>query len=182
MINSFSDTVKGESNVEHVFDFVAYSGNPNDGVLVIDFILSDSPVGEEPVASMFGKVYDVTPLRSVLVVFFELTSDARKLAMQYKINVVETKNLDSLWVELRKVIPSVDDFKFEPLDVMTLLSLPDHLRKTATVTSSLGKATADEIAEFTERARAVESGYLNQLVRMGYLKKERIGRKVIFSV
>ena len=46
----------------------------------------------------------------------------------------------------------------------------------------LSRFTADEIAEMTKRARAVESGYLNQLVRMGYLKKERKGRQVLFSV
>jgi response regulator of citrate/malate metabolism len=70
----------------------------------------------------------------------------------------------------------------EALDVMTLLSLPDHLRKTAVTLCKLEKATADEIAEQTKRARAVESGYLNQLVIMGYLKKERIGRKAYFCV
>jgi len=68
------------------------------------------------------------------------------------------------------------------LDVMTLLSLPDHLRKTAVTLCKLGQATADEIAEQTKRARAVESGYLNQLVLMGYLKKERRGRKAYFYV
>jgi len=68
------------------------------------------------------------------------------------------------------------------LDVMTLLSLPDHLRKTAVTLCKLGQATADEIAEQTKRARAVESGYLNQLVLMGYLKKERKGRKAYFYV
>jgi hypothetical protein len=66
------------------------------------------------------------------------------------------------------------------LDVMTLLSLPDHLRKTAVTLCKLGEATADEIAEHTKRARAVESGYLNQLVLMGYLRKERRGRKAYF--
>jgi DNA-binding transcriptional ArsR family regulator len=70
----------------------------------------------------------------------------------------------------------------EALDVMTLLSLPDHLRKTAVSLCKLEKATADEIAEQTKRARAVESGYLNQLVVMGYLKKERQGRKAYFYV
>jgi len=70
----------------------------------------------------------------------------------------------------------------EALDVMTLLSLPDHLRKTAVTLCKLEEATADEIAEHTKRARAVESGYLNQLVVMGYLKKERKGRKAYFSV
>jgi len=69
-----------------------------------------------------------------------------------------------------------------PLDVMTLLSMPDHLRKTAMTVCRLGRATADEIAQQTRRARAVESAYLNQLVIMGHLKKERKGRKAYFYV
>jgi hypothetical protein len=68
------------------------------------------------------------------------------------------------------------------LDVMTLLSLPDHLRKTALIISKLNYATAEEVAEQSSRARAVESGYLNQLVLMGYLKKERRGRKAYFFI
>jgi hypothetical protein len=67
-----------------------------------------------------------------------------------------------------------------PLDVMTLLSMPDHLRKTAMTICRCGRATAEEIAQQTNRARAVESAYLNQLVIMGYLKKERRGRKAYF--
>lgn len=70
----------------------------------------------------------------------------------------------------------------EALDVMTLLSLPDHLRKTAVSICKLGRGTAMEVAEQTKRARAVESGYLNQLVLMSYLKKERKGRKAYFFV
>jgi hypothetical protein len=76
----------------------------------------------------------------------------------------------------------VDESLTDVLDVMTLLSLPDHLRKTAVTLCKLGQATAEEIAEQTRRARAVESGYLNQLVLMGYLKKERRGRKAYFYV
>jgi hypothetical protein len=68
------------------------------------------------------------------------------------------------------------------LDVMTLLSMPDHLRKTAMAICRCGRATADEISEQTNRARAVESAYLNQLVLMSYLKKERKGRKAYFFV
>ena len=68
------------------------------------------------------------------------------------------------------------------LDVMTLLSMPDHLRKTAMAICRCGRATADEIAGQTNRARAVESAYLNQLVLMSYLKKERKGRKAYFFV
>ena len=69
-----------------------------------------------------------------------------------------------------------------PLDVMTLLSMPDHLRKTAMTICRSGRATAEEIAQQTNRARAVESAYLNQLMIMGYLKKERRGRKAYFYV
>jgi ArsR family transcriptional regulator, lead/cadmium/zinc/bismuth-responsive transcriptional repressor len=68
------------------------------------------------------------------------------------------------------------------LDVMTLLSMPDHLRKTAMAICRCGRATAEEISVSTCRARAVESAYLNQLVLMGYLKKERKGRKAYFFV
>lgn len=79
----------------------------------------------------------------------------------------------------RKDVQSISD---TPLDVMTLLSMPDHLRKTAMTVCRLGRATADEVAQQTHRARAVESAYLNQLVIMGYLKKERKGRKAYFYV
>jgi len=68
------------------------------------------------------------------------------------------------------------------LDVMTLLSMPDHLRKTAMTICRCGRATAEEISQQTTRARAVESAYLNQLVIMGYLKKERKGRKAYFYI
>jgi DNA-binding transcriptional ArsR family regulator len=68
------------------------------------------------------------------------------------------------------------------LDVMTLLSMPDHLRKTAMAICRSSRATAEEISEQTKRARAVESAYLNQLVIMGYLKKERKGRKAYFFI
>jgi hypothetical protein len=79
----------------------------------------------------------------------------------------------------QRSVPTLPD---APLDVMTLLSMPDHLRKTAMAICRCGRATAQEIAEQTRRARAVESAYLNQLVIMGYLKKERKGRKAYFYV
>ena len=79
----------------------------------------------------------------------------------------------------QRSVPTLPD---APLDVMTLLSMPDHLRKTAMAICRCGRATAEETAEQTRRARAVESAYLNQLVIMGYLKKERKGRKAYFYI
>jgi len=69
------------------------------------------------------------------------------------------------------------------LDIATLLSLPDHLRKSAMTIMKLGKAMAEDVAKETGRARAIESAYLNQLARMGYIKKEKKeGRRVYFSI
>lgn len=89
-----------------------------------------------------------------------------------------------VFIEIQKHNPrgNLDQSIPDVLDVMTLLSLPDHLRKTAVTLCKLGQATADEVAEQTKRARAVESGYLNQLMLMGYVKKERRGRKAYFYV
>ena len=68
------------------------------------------------------------------------------------------------------------------LDVTTLLSLPDHLRKSALALSSLVEGTATDLSKETGRVRAVESDYLNQLVSMGLIKKKRKGRDVYFYV
>jgi response regulator of citrate/malate metabolism len=80
---------------------------------------------------------------------------------------------------------SMDDEEEElssGLDVMTLLSLPEHLRTTATVLFKTGEATAEDISKITLKERAVESGYLNQLVRMRHVRKYRTGRKVYFCI
>jgi len=69
-----------------------------------------------------------------------------------------------------------------PLDVVTLLSLPDQLRKTALAILKLGRATATRVARETGRERAIESMYIKQLVKMGYLKIEKQGRDVYFHV
>jgi Fic family protein len=62
--------------------------------------------------------------------------------------------------------------------------LPDHLRKSLSAIIQLGKGRASDVAEITGRARAAESAYLNQLVRMGYLKKygKRKKQGVYFEV
>ena len=80
---------------------------------------------------------------------------------------------------LRSGAPLPEDM---PLDVTTLLSLPDHLRKSALALSTLREATATDLSKETGRVRAVESDYLNQLVSMGLVKKKRKGRDVHFYV
>jgi len=126
----------------------------------------------------------------------ENTSRTTTMAAYRKLEVKSTQLLEKIRENLEQLNEKIDvmieiqkhgqreipDSLPEALDVMTLLSLPDHLRKTAVALCKLEEATANEVAEQTKRARAVESGYLNQLVIMGYLKKERRGRKAYFFV
>jgi len=173
--------LEGESGVVHEYDIVAHGSDIDNGGLVLDFEVSKEVVGEERAISMFAKVYDTTPLKAILVVSPSITERGRKLAAQYRIDLVEGGDINLLLKRLAKVVPSADRVRYKSLDVMTLLSLPDHLRSTAMALHSAGEATAEEIATVTGRARAVESSYLNQLVRMGYIKKYRKGRRVLFS-
>ncbi len=101
------------------------------------------------------------------------------------------KNLEQINVKLGKLIKTIKNLEntslqgkkeLETLDIMTLLSLPDHLRKTILILSRLDRATASQVSNESRRARAIESNYLNQLVVMGYIKKEREGRNVYFYI
>jgi len=67
-------------------------------------------------------------------------------------------------------------------EVSLLLSLPDHLRMTMEVVKELGRVTSEHVAQRTLRAKSLESSYLNQLTRLGYLRKQRVSRKIFFSL
>lgn len=69
-----------------------------------------------------------------------------------------------------------------PLDALTLLSLPDQLRKTVLAILKLGRATISGAARETGRKKAIESMCIKQLVERGYLKKEKQGQDVYFYV
>ena len=118
-----------------------------------------------------------------MAVYRKLEGKSTQLLEKIRENLERLNEKIDVMIEIQKQGPrELPENLPEALDVMTLLSLPDHLRKTAVTLCKLDKATADEVAEQTKRARAVESGYLNQLVVMGYLKKERQGRKAYFYV
>lgn len=48
--------------------------------------------------------------------------------------------------------------------------------------AQLKEAPAEAIAEQTRRTRGMESIYLNQLARMGYLEKIKRGRRIFFRI
>ena len=71
--------------------------------------------------------------------------------------------------------------KLEKETLIRLMELPNHLRETMLAVLALGEATASEVSLQTGKARASESNRLNQLERMGYLKRRYAARKVVFS-
>jgi response regulator of citrate/malate metabolism len=124
-----------------------------------------------------------TSRTTTMAAYRKLESKSTQLLEKIRENLEQLNEKIDVMIEIQKHGQrEIPDNLPEALDVMTLLSLPDHLRKTAVTLCKLEEATADEVAEQTKRARAVESGYLNQLVVMGHMKKERRGRKAYFFV
>ena len=99
-----------------------------------------------------------------------------------KINRIEER-LDAL-EKMMRLIEATPTSKPTQLGLglKDLLALPSSLQKTMLAVQELGEATASNVAEKTERDRTVENIYLNQLVRLKYINKERKGRKVYFKV
>jgi len=81
-------------------------------------------------------------------------------------------SVSSEHISTREISPSVKD----------LLSLPDTLRRTLLALQSLGEATAGDVAKKTERTRSIETVYLNQLCRLNFVTRRRVGRKVHYKV
>ena len=68
------------------------------------------------------------------------------------------------------------------IDLDVVSSLLPSLQRTMIAIQELKEATANEVAEVTERSRSVETIYLNQLTIMGYLTKLRKGHRMYFTL
>jgi len=77
---------------------------------------------------------------------------------------------------------SVSNWNPQPLEApdAELLLLPDHIRRTYLTVASRGECQATVVSNLTGRSRAVESNYLNQLARMGWLNKRRVSKTLYF--
>jgi len=122
---------------------------------------------------------DVNSLLTMLV--DELNQMNKKLDLMVELNGKILKTQEGFLQRITREGYQRETIKLEP-DAMTLLSLPRSLRQTVMVLYKLKEATAEDLARETNRLRAVESASANQLVRMGYLKKRREGRKVYFYI
>lgn len=72
--------------------------------------------------------------------------------------------------------PAVDD------RTGAFLAITHTMRKSLFAVAKLGKCTIDDVSIITGRHRSVENRYLNELVRIGWLGKERKGKKIYYSV
>jgi len=106
-------------------------------------------------------------------------------------NVVRKSAFDRILQEMMQIRYRLDDIEAalsgwnpRPLEISEseLFSLPDHLRKTYLTVMSKGECNATEVSNLTGRCRAMESNYLNQLARMGWLTKRRHSKTLRFSL
>jgi hypothetical protein len=122
---------------------------------------------------------DVNSLLTMLA--DELNQMNKKLDLMVELNGKILKTQEEFLQRITREGYQRETIKLEP-DAMTLLSLPRSLRITVMVLYKVKEATAEDLARETKRLRAVESASANQLVRMGYLKKRREGRRVYFYI
>lgn len=79
--------IAGRSGALQRFDVVATKGSAE--IVVLDLIASERPVDEAPIASMYAKIFDVSPTQSILIAIPGLTEKAKRLAGLYRISTIE---------------------------------------------------------------------------------------------
>ena len=94
------------------------------------------------------------------------------------------REMVSIRQRLEDIETNFSKWSIRPLDLpeSELIALPDHLRRTIVVVSSKGECDASQVSCVTGRCRAVESNYLNQLSRMGWLDKRRSSKSVLYRL
>ncbi|MEM2904292.1 MAG: hypothetical protein QW057_00035 [Candidatus Bathyarchaeia archaeon] len=103
-------------------------------------------------------------------------------AMSQSFDIIEKlKELERRVEVLERTLGRPQEKAGPGMSVQELLNLPDSLRRTMLAVNELKEATAEEVAGKSNRTRSVETIYLNQLVRMGYLTRTKKKRKVYFK-
>jgi hypothetical protein len=103
--------------------------------------------------------------------------------------MVRRSIFDQIFKEMQNIRFRLDDLENnmsswspKPLEISEskLISLPDHLRRTYMIVVSKGECSAVQVSNLSGRCRAIESNYLNQLARMGWLNKRRVSKTTNF--
>lgn len=90
--------------------------------------------------------------------------------------------MQSIHFRLDELEKNLSNWSPQPLDISEskLISLPDNLRRTYMFVASKGECDATQASSLTGRCRALESNYLNQLSRMGWLNKRKVSKTTIY--
>jgi hypothetical protein len=93
-------------------------------------------------------------------------------------------DLDDRLRQLESRVIEVEMRSSPPIDdkMAMFLTVPDSIRKSLFAVSSLVLCTADEVSGITGRHRSIENKYLNELYRSGWLKRDRKGKKIFYSL
>ena len=96
--------VTGKSGVKH--SFTLGTKGPVSVALACDVVVSDppTPIDETKVLALFIKVYDVNANNVVLCAVPSLTPEAKKLASQYKIVVLEAPDKEQIFAKLPDIL------------------------------------------------------------------------------
>jgi hypothetical protein len=97
--------VTGKSGIKH--SFTLGMKGPVSIVLACDIVVGPAPIDETKVLALFIKVYDVNANNVVLCTVPSLTPEARKLASQYKMVVLEAPEKEQVFAELPDVLRKV---------------------------------------------------------------------------
>lgn len=104
---------------------------------------------------------------------------------EFDINIIALLNdLDDRLRQLESRVAEVEMRSSPPVDdkMAMFLTVPDSIRKSLFAVSSLVSCTADEVSEITGRHRSIENKYLNELYRSGWIKRDRKGKKIFYSL
>lgn len=94
--------VRGSSGVEHRFDILALKGEEKK--FVVEIVQAEKVVDEQPIITLFAKVYDLDRIPSILIALPSLSSTASQLAAMYKITVIEAKDSDEAVAKLKTTL------------------------------------------------------------------------------
>jgi hypothetical protein len=90
-------TLKGSSGTLHTFNLVASKTYENETkAIALDISLSTSVVEEQSVITLFAKVFDTRPNKSILVTMPVLSEKGKKMAELYGIKILEGKNVEEI--------------------------------------------------------------------------------------
>ncbi len=105
--------------------------------------------------------------------------------------LVRRSIIDRIFLEMQTIKFRISDIeknlsgqKPKPLNIAEskLIALPDNLRRTYLTVASKGECDATQVSNQTGRSRAIESNYLNQLTKQGWLSKHKLAKKTLFNV